>query len=134
MDFKGLSLSSLFVFIIIFRNLAEVDKMSLIQLPQREIDKKRLVISTSSRYKPNLSLRLRPAPFKQRNSEILQMLLAKTKMITLHLSTACLLGRGFALSTWFRAKRKNMKILARKRTPSGREKGVRTWVWPLTRM
>ena len=51
MDFKGLSLSSLFVFIIIFRNLAEVDKMSLIQLPQREVDKKRLVISTSSRYK-----------------------------------------------------------------------------------
>ena len=41
MDFKGLSLSSLFVFVIIFRNLAEVDKMSLIQLPQREIDKKK---------------------------------------------------------------------------------------------
>ena len=66
MDFKGLSLSSLFVFIIIFRNLAEVDKMSLIQLSQREIDKKRLVISTSSRYKFKLSLRLRPTPFKQR--------------------------------------------------------------------
>ena len=62
------------------------------------------------------------------------MLLAKTKIITLHLSTACLLGLGFALSTWFRAKRKNMKILARKRTPSGREKGVRNWGWPFTGM
>ena len=60
MDFKGLSLSSLFVFIIIFRNLAEVDKMSLIQLPLREVDKKRLIISTSSRYKFKIFFKTAP--------------------------------------------------------------------------
>ena len=63
MDFKGLSLSSLFVFIIIFGNLAEVDKMSLIQLPQREVDKKRLVISTSSRYKFKILFKTAPGTY-----------------------------------------------------------------------
>ena len=56
-------ISSLFVFIIIFRNLAEVDKMSLIQLPQREVDKKRPVISTNSRYKFKILFKTAPGTF-----------------------------------------------------------------------